>query len=334
MVLDRFKKAWGPRICSWIPPRVWHRILNVELILPYWHSVGDKELDHISGDYRFRSLEEFKGDLAFFLRYFKPVSLDQIVDHLNGSSSLPQRCFLPTFDDGFRESHDAIAPLLAREGLPAAFFLVTSTIDNRELGYLQKKSMLLRRIAEKDVSNLLTRGTRILDAAGVFGPDLDARIRAVFYRKRELLDKLGVLFECDFAEYLSANRPYLTSDQIISLMKQGFDIGAHSIDHPLYSEISLEEQLNQTLGSVDWLSAKYNFKCRAFSFPYHDSGISLDFFARVFGEPRLEVTFGGGGIVASCHPRNMPRFTMERTSLPASQVLARQYGKALLHRLC
>ena len=36
------------------------------------------------------------------------------------------------------------------------------------------------------------------------------------------------------------------SEQVIELLKLGHAVGAHSIDHPRYADLSLEEQLHQT----------------------------------------------------------------------------------------
>ena len=110
-------------------------------------------------------------------------------------------------------------------------------------------------------------------------------------------------------------------------MKLGFDIGAHSIDHPLYSELELDEQLAQTWGSMGWLSTKFQYTCQSFAFPYHDAGISTEFFQKAFSGGNLQVSFGNGGVLRGPYFKNLPRFGMERTDLPAAQLLARQFWK-------
>ena len=315
-----------------VPLNIWHQLLGIELVVPHWHVISDQELPHVSGLYKFRSLRQFKADLEFFLRYYTPVSLQDVIRHLDGDYRLPKRCFLPTFDDGFREIYDDIAPILYTKGLPAVFFLITSVIDNHELCYPQKKSLLIRALASLDDSQAKREVARILINAGIEGPDLPSRIRSIYYLKRHVLDKLGPFLECDFAAYTASEQPYLTSENIRDLMKKGFDIGAHSIDHPLYSELSLEEQLIQTQGSLSWLSQRFQYECQAFAFPYRDAGISPEFFHRAFTEGPLKVSFGIGGMLHHFFPRNLPRFTMERTDLPAAQILARQFGRAFFRR--
>jgi peptidoglycan/xylan/chitin deacetylase (PgdA/CDA1 family) len=326
------KQRWGPRICSLVPLDLWHRLLEVDLVLPYYHVISDRDLEHVSGIYKFRSLRQFKADVEFFLRFYAPVSLEEIIRHLDGTRRLPKRCFLLTFDDGFREIYDVVAPVLYAQGISAVFFLTTSVIDNRDLIYPQKKSLLIRALASQGDSPANREVSQHLANAGVKGPDLPSRIRSITYRQRHLLDEVGIFLGIDFAAYAASAQPYLTSEQIGDLIRRGFVIGAHSVDHPLYSELSLEEQLIQTRESLSWLSNRFQYDCRAFAFPYNDAGISLEFFREAFADGRLKVSFGTGGMFRHLFPKNLERFTMEKTDIPATQILARQFGKFFFRR--
>jgi len=326
------KQRWAPRICSWVSLDIWHRMLEIELLLPYYHVVSDDQLAHFSWIYKFRSISQFIADVEFFLQSYIPVGLQDIVKHLEGGRRLPKRSFLLTFDDGFREIYDVVAPLLYSKGIPAVFFLTTSVIDNRDMMSPQKKSLLIRSLAsirdspiKREVSNHLTN-------SGVEGSDLPSRIRSITYRQRHLLDELGVLLNCDFATYAYSARPYLTSEQIRGLMRRGFIIGAHSVDHPPYSEMSLDEQLLQTRESLGWLSSRYQYDCETFAFPYNDAGVCREFFHTAFSDGHLKVSFGTGGVCPHFFPRNLERLSMEGTDWPAKQILARQFGKAFLGR--
>jgi peptidoglycan/xylan/chitin deacetylase (PgdA/CDA1 family) len=329
-MLTSVKSRRIPQICSWVPLNLWHRLVRVELLVPHWHVASDEELPHISGLYQYRTLGQFTADLEFFLENYRPVSLEDVIDHLDGVRALPKRCFLPTFDDGFREVHDLLAPLLHRRGVPAAFFLITSVVDNRELCYPQKKSLLLHALSSQRASTAERELSRLLTRAGIPGSNLRDRIRSIYYRQRHLLDELAPFLGCDFSGYVRSVRPYLTSPQVQDLRRMGFALGAHSVDHPLYSELTVEEQVSQTERSLSWLSERFRCACQAFAFPYQDAGISPEFFSQAFESASLKVSFGIGGVRHRFFRRNLPRFSMERTDLPAGQILARQFGRALL----
>jgi peptidoglycan/xylan/chitin deacetylase (PgdA/CDA1 family) len=329
-MFKRFKKHWAPKICSLVPLHFWHRLVGVEVLLPYYHLVGDQEVPHVSGLYRFRTVQQFKADLEFFLRFYTPIALQDIICHLDGLGRLPKRCFLPTFDDGFREVYDVVAPILRAQGCPAVFFLTTSVIDNCHLCWTAKKSLLIRALVSLGECPAKREGLDILDKAGVRGGEMRSRIRAITYRQRHVLDELGPILGSDFPAYVVSAQPYLSSIQISDLIRQGFAIGAHSIDHPLYSELSLEEQLAQTQDSVSWLSSRFQFKCQSFAFPFNEAGISPEFFYKAFAPRRLSVCFGSSGMRRHFFPRHLARYTMEAPDLGASQLLAREFCLTLL----
>lgn len=321
------KKHWGPEISSWVPLGVWHRLLDVELVLPRYHLVSDEEdLPHLSGLIKPRSIRQFQEDVEFYLQSYVPISLQDIIYHLDGTSRLPKQCFLMTFDDGFREIYDIVAPILYAKGVPAVFFVTTSNVDNHELCYLQKMSILYRAMASLGDSSAKQAVSQLLTKAGGKGQDLPSRIFSITYNQRDVLDKLGTILASDFETYVASVQPYLTSEQIKELMQQGFDIGAHSVDHPLYSELSLEEQLLQTRDSLNWLSERFQYECQSFAFPYRDSGVSPEFFQKAFSDGRLKISFGIHGMQRHFFPRNLERFTMEQDHLNAAQALAREFA--------
>jgi peptidoglycan/xylan/chitin deacetylase (PgdA/CDA1 family) len=330
-VLLTFKDRWAPRICTSVPFAMWHWISGVKLIVPHWHVVSDLELPHVSALYRFRSIRQFKADLEFFLKHYSPVTEQDVISSVHHDRPLPPRSVLFTFDDGFREIHDVVAPLLRAKGVPAIFFLITSAIDNRLLCYPQKKSLLVRALAGKQTAAALDEARRVLSSAPEStNSSLGLRIRAVSYRQRHVLDRLGPILGCDFEGYLASEKPYLSTEQVQTLARQGFAVGAHSVHHAPYAELSLEEQLHETRDSIQWLSERFEVNCRSFAFPYRDNGVPLAFFRAIFAEGDLKLSFGTGGLIPHAFPFNLPRFSTERTDLTAAEVLAAQFGRSVV----
>ncbi|MBV9878314.1 MAG: polysaccharide deacetylase family protein [Verrucomicrobia bacterium] len=318
-----------PALRTVVPFQLWPRLSRVSLVVPYYHMVSDAEVPHVRHLYRFRTVREFEADLDFFLRHFTPVELEDVVAALGGERGLPPRPFHLTFDDGFREMHDVVAPLLQKKGIPATFFLNSAFIDQGGMAHHNKISLLLDRISQPISNRILHDIEKLLPPSINSKGCLQSRLLAIRYADRETIDQMAAIAEVDINQYIKLNRPYLSSEEVFNLQRFGFTIGAHSIDHPLYADLSVEEQVRQTRVSMDFILRKFGVRIRAFAFPHSDAGVIHEFFEPVFATGVADVCFGTRGLVRHFHPRNVERFSMEKTTDAAKSIIARQYAKAL-----
>jgi len=303
-----------------------------DCLLPYYHVVSDEWLPHVSPLYRFRSVRQFESDLEFLLRYYQPIGLGEFLAAATGSA-LPKRSFLLTFDDGFREVHELIAPILRAKGIPAVFFLTTGALGNSLLCAHQKIALLLDRLAAGISATTCEELGRLLGRPGGSKEDVAGAVRTLGYEEATRLDQLATTMGVDFAGFLASTKPYVTDDQASSLLAQGFELGAHSIDHPLYSRLGLEEQLGQTLGSMANLQERLGLRRRVFAFPHSDDGVSAAFFTRLSAGGGMEATFGTSAPQFDRTPRHFQRFSMEKSGAPAAAILAHQAIRRAKQRL-
>jgi peptidoglycan/xylan/chitin deacetylase (PgdA/CDA1 family) len=311
------------RLAAKIPDPVWDQVSEEACLLPYYHMVSDEIIPHVSPLYRFRSTAEFEADLDYFLRRRRAVSIGEFLEAVRATGAPPNRSFLLTFDDGFREMHSVVMPILMKKGVPATFFLTSSTIDNVEMVHHQKIGLLLDRRQALGGRFPEPEALRLLALAGLSGGDVVAVLKSVPWKSRAALDQVAQACDLDFADYLRRRQPYVTSDDVRDLARNGMGIGAHSIDHPRYAEIPLEEQVRQTRESMGALTRQFALNLRAFAFPHTDHGVSAEFFNRVFRGGILDVSFGTSGPAQDPIKLNFQRFTMEKTLLPAPAILAR-----------
>jgi peptidoglycan/xylan/chitin deacetylase (PgdA/CDA1 family) len=309
------------------------RWLQVAPIIPYYHIVTDAEVPHVKHLYTYRGEAAFKRDLDVLLGRFRAMSLEELIAHLHSHQALPRDALLLTFDDGFREMREVVAPILLAKGVPATFFVTTGCIDNHTLAHHNKLSVLLEHIVSQGGAALTKEVSRWLTRHGLPGDGLTPRLLALDYQQGHLVDELAAVCAYDFAEYLTTCQPYLTSEHVWWLLQQGFTIGSHSLDHPRYAALSMAEQLDQTRASLRWLEERFQIRYRAFAFPHSDAGVTLDFFRVLFDEGTLDVSFGTGGMLPHCFARNFQRFPMEKTLLPAESILAKQYARVLYRTL-
>jgi peptidoglycan/xylan/chitin deacetylase (PgdA/CDA1 family) len=69
-------------------------------------------------------------------------------------------------------------------------------------------------------------------------------------------------------EYLDENKPYLTVEQIRCLINDGFEIGSHSMTHPVFSRLSYDEFEEEILDSVKLLQTTFKKTITSFSYPF------------------------------------------------------------------
>ena len=304
------------RTISHVPFALQRRMDRSPVFLPFYHMVSDEpvpHLDHWLPNYP--SGMQFEHHMEVFLRHFRPIDLRTLTNFLDTGSPLPERAFHLTFDDGYREMHDIVMPILLRKGIPATFFLNTATLDNRQLMYRNRMAVLLEHWkARSDETTAI-----------------QARIERLSYRDADMLDKLCAEAGVDAGDYLQTRRPYLTDAQVRAMLRHDFTIGSHSIDHAPYNLLSLADQLHQTLDCQDELIRRFELDYTAFAFPGGDGGVSREFFRAI--EDKIAISFGTSHGFVEDEPRHLQRMGFEYSNNPVETVLADRLVTSMVRRL-
>jgi peptidoglycan/xylan/chitin deacetylase (PgdA/CDA1 family) len=302
---------------------------KLKLIVPYFHMVSDNEVLHIKHLYPHKTVKQFKDDLDFLAGHFNPISLFDLIDFLKKGRPLPRSAFLITFDDGFRENHDIIAPILLEKGIPGTFFICSRFTDNKHMCYEHKASILATSL-NKETSRSVRKGIKaVLFKYGLNTIDIKYDILSISYPQEEIIDEVAGLMGIDFKDYLKKNVPYMTTGQIKKLINKGFAIGAHSIDHPLYAFLSLEDQLSQTMESVEFVRKRFDLNYGAFAFPYNDNLVPKKFFNKIFRSGLIDISFSTAGLGTGSVPNHINRFCLDNPSMPAEESIALLYARRL-----
>lgn len=251
------------------------------IFLPFYHVVSKKQLPHVL-NYPVISPQQFKKELDFYLKHFKPVSLEELI------KSPKQGSFHLSFDDGLKECAEVVAPILLKKGVPATFFVNSGFVDNKELFHRYKASLIATEMhahPDVEVENYLKES----------GVPLN-KILQTPYLKRSILEHAAELLEIDFQAFLETDNPYMTTTQIKALHAKGFSIGGHSHKHPEFWKISEKKQLKQIKKSMKWLAENINPKVKAFAFPYTDDGISGKLIKNIHNKGLCDISFGTAGV--------------------------------------
>lgn len=279
----------------------------LDCCLPVYHCVSDEDLPHLNHLIKYKNVKQFGNDLDYFSRYFQFVTWDEFKDFHKGTFRSNKKIALLTFDDGFREFYDVAAPILERKGIYAINFINPAFIDNKDLMFRSKASLVADTIKNSETKK-----------NDIYFED----VLKINYKNKNRLDQIAEKLEIDFACYLKNQKPYLTSEQLKTLSNKGFGISAHSWDHPLYCELSLEDQVENTLKSLHYIKEN-NFLADSFAFPFTDFGVENSFFEGLFKNENFSYSFGCAGIKLDSFTKNFQRIPME-TGETASQTLKKE----------
>ena len=292
------------------------------LILPFWHSVSDTPLPHLSQLYQVPTIKVFEQTLDFFLLKYKPALADDVLKYSKTRIVPDKKLFFPSFDDGLSECYHVIAPILKRKGVQAAFFINPSFVDNKMLFHRLKASLILNHIKDRKFHSELWRKAEQLLQDSTNTPLLPFLQKACF-TDHPLLDQIAEVIDIDFATYLNKNQPYMTLQQIKELQDEGFLIGAHGMDHREFFLSSEDEIMQQIIESLEFLVRKINPPINTFAFPFTDFKVPDSVFEKVNHAGLWDISFGTAGIKDETMRNHLQRIPMESDKLLKGKDLIR-----------
>ncbi len=292
--------------------------------------VSDETIAHVRHLFPYKTVRQFKSDLEFLLKKYKPLALTEVIKHIRDARPFPRRTFLLTFDDGYREMSEVVAPILLDKGVSATFFVNSAFVDNQQLGYWHKLSIVIAKFEKGKTAALEKRVSQLLEDYGIHSREIAYGIMNIRCMSAHAIDAIANLLEIDWGNYLRTSAPFMTSSQIDHLLHSGFTIGGHSVDHSAYASLALDAQLKQTIESVRFVKERFHLDYGAFAFPFSDDQVSREFFGRMYHNGVVDVSFGTAGLVRGCERRHIQRICFESPIAAAEQIVAFQCARYLL----
>lgn len=292
----------------------WAKNYPLPFVIPVYHSVSDEVLPHLQHIIRYKSVAQFKQDLEEFSQHVEWLDWNEfrkVKEEGWTKSKLPA---LLTFDDGLSDFYHTVAPILKQKGIYAINFINPRFIDNKTLMFRCKASLLVTEIL-KNESTFLSK----------------EQILSVKYKDQTILDDWALDLGIDFSQFLKENQPYLNTPQVKNLQSKGFGFAAHGWDHPLYNELTLEEQLSNTQKAMEYCN-KNDLLIDAFAFPFTDDQVSLTFFEHLESKNPSIITMGSAGIKHDNAKNNLQRIPMEMNA-SAEQILKEEVAYYKLKRV-
>ena len=183
-------------------------------------------------------------------------------------------------DDGYRDNHDVLLPLLARQGVPATVFLESRPLDERRVNWTHKLFWILARRSAAEFALAYARAAGASPAArAIEQAARDATPERATYEVKRLLKyevdpaERDAAIDRVFAEQGGDERAlcdalYMTWDQVRALRDAGVELGGHTVGHPVLSGLPPEEQEREIAAGRAAMVRELAIEPATFAYPF------------------------------------------------------------------
>lgn len=185
---------------------------------------------------------QFEWQMRYIREHLYPVSLEEVIGHLDGRASLPTRAVAVTFDDGFADTYRYAFPVLKRFSIPATIFPATGYIDSGEPFWFELAAYLVFNVPPKALE---------IPERGVFpsGSSPRDRQRSLQHlheilkglpnaRRTEIISGWARRFAPEIAHGAIGHSRPLSWSQVREMAAAGVEFGSHTVTHPNLTQLS------------------------------------------------------------------------------------------------
>jgi len=217
------------------------------------------------------SITDFERQIDYLARNFQTLSLADFAKRLSHDETLPRKAALITFDDGYRNNVELAAPILRRKGVPAVFHLATSYIGSRRT--LWPDEVLLRILDWKTPRITVPGGEETgVPVAFIDRIQLASRIKQRCKTltpqcREQYLSALRDVTPEVPSHYDEEAHTFMTWDEARTLTSTGFELGSHTVTHPILSRCeaaTVEQELRQSKQVIEQETGQ---RCISLAYP-------------------------------------------------------------------
>ncbi|EPC04195.1 hypothetical protein L861_02460 [Litchfieldella anticariensis FP35 = DSM 16096] len=223
-------------------------------------------------------LERFRGQLDYIQRHYQVVSMEQVIAASRGERDvLPAHPLLLTFDDGYRDHHDHVLPLLSQRSMQGSFFPPACAVLERRVLDVNKIQFILASVEDPGVlvdcifsAMDEARAHYGLEPNHVYFSRLSSDSRyddpPTTFVKRALQRELPEDFrqqltEGLFSQYVTSDEKafaeelYMSEGQLRHLLEAGMFIGSHGDQHYWLNSLDHAHQVKEVDRGLRFLEA-------------------------------------------------------------------------------
>lgn len=214
-------------------------------------------------------IADFEREVVFLKKYFDIVSIDHVVDVFRLGRVFSRPTIAITIDDGFKDNYDLLFSVVKRHNIPVTIFLTTGLIGTNKKAWVNNLSDMILKTSQPTLNlNGLFEAksfplSTIEDKRTAY-VEIVRRLKNIDIRERdrflkELEKQLGAPDE--------SSPLMLNWDEIRTMAKHNVFFGAHTVTHPILTNMPLEDAQKEILESKRHIEKELGTKVRHFAFP-------------------------------------------------------------------
>ncbi|MCL0059462.1 polysaccharide deacetylase family protein [Dehalococcoidia bacterium] len=234
------------------------KITKSQVAILMYHRVSPKQ-----DDWSFERLspKNFEMQMKYFCRNYEIISLNDLVQYIKQEKPFPKKAVVITFDDGYKDNYLYAYPILKKYRIPATIFLTSGHIGRGDLFWWDKVSYIVQhtKINQLDLDEFgnypLQSKSEKFEATSTITENLkklpDKKKNLLI---EELLITSGVEIPIDLGKEF-----ILSWNEVIEMSNNGIDFGAHTVTHPILTNLSLpqiEWELIQSKKEIERMTGK------------------------------------------------------------------------------
>jgi peptidoglycan/xylan/chitin deacetylase (PgdA/CDA1 family) len=302
-------------------------VLTYHGVLPAGYKIVDRGLDG-----NVVSADSFRCQLRFLQDRYHLISPEEFLLWCEAGHELPPRSVLLTCDDGLRNSLFDMMPILKEFELKCLFFVTGASLSDTPtmLWYEQLYLMFLagpENFSLDLVEIGLQSDTGRHDKRSLWWQLVRKLSRYDLNRRQTLLERirmqlgLSERWDAGYREDPARSRRFLVLNraELQQLAEAGMCIGAHTLSHPMLSQLSPELAWSEILESKHNLEQALGRKISALAYPFGDSSSVTTREVQMAERAGFQCAFLNAGGGFRTQP---PKFALPRVHITADMTLA------------
>jgi len=212
------------------------------------------------------NIDTFRWQMDLLAECFNVLPLREAIRML-ATERMPPRAVAITFDDGYRSIHDLALPLLIERGLPATVFVTTGHMHDESSMWNDVILEAIRRLPDTplDLSELglpvypmrsaedrNRTGSQVVEHCKYMPPEGRLRLTNCLQRM------VGSSLRQDLM---------LTADMLRTLTRHQIEIGGHTVNHPILTQLDDETATHEIVENKRQLEAIIGSPLHLFAYP-------------------------------------------------------------------